>query len=278
MSKTLLCGRFQLTLDRPLIMGVLNVTPDSFSDGGRYFSPESALGQAMRLVDEGADILDIGGESTRPGAAVVSVQQEMDRVLPLLEVLQNFPIPISLDSRRPEVMVAALRLGVDMINDVNALEAKGAIDAVIDHPAALCLMHKQGEPATMQERPQYLDVVDDVTNYLLDRANAVVQAGVNPDRIVLDPGFGFGKCLDHNLALLRGLSRLKPWAILAGLSRKSMLGQITGQPVEGRVYASVAAALLAVQRGAQIVRVHDVAATRDVLKVYAAVEKPERLD
>lgn len=278
MSKTLLCGRFQLTLDRPLIMGVLNVTPDSFSDGGRYFSPELALEQAQRLVNEGADILDIGGESTRPGAAVVSVQQEMDRVLPLLEVLQNFSIPISLDSRRPEVMVAALRFDVDMINDVNALEAKGAIEAVIDHPAALCLMHKQGEPATMQERPQYLDVVDDVTNYLLDRANAVVQAGVNPDRIVLDPGFGFGKCLDHNLALLRGLSRLKPWAILAGLSRKSMLGQITGQPVEGRAYASVAAALLAVQRGAQIVRVHDVAATRDVLKVYAAVEKPERLD
>lgn len=278
MSKTLLCGRFQLTLDRPLIMGVLNVTPDSFSDGGRYFSPDSALEQARRLVDEGADILDIGGESTRPGAAVVSVQQEMDRVLPLLEVLQNFPIPISLDSRRPEVMVAALRVGVDMINDVNALEAEGAIEAVIDHPVALCLMHKQGEPATMQERPQYLDVVDEVSSYLFARANAVVQAGVNPDRIILDPGFGFGKSLDHNLALLRGLSRLQPWAILAGLSRKSMLGQITGQPVDGRVYASVAAALLAVQRGAQIVRVHDVAATRDVLKVYAAVEHPERLD
>lgn len=278
MSKTLLCGRFQLALDRPLIMGVLNVTPDSFSDGGRYFSPDSALEQAMRLVDEGADILDIGGESTRPGAAVVSVQQEMDRVLPLLEVLRNFPIPISLDSRRPEVMAAALRLDVDMINDVNALEAEGALEAVIDHPVALCLMHKQGEPATMQEQPQYQAVVDDVANYLFDRANAVVQAGVNPDRIVLDPGFGFGKSLDHNLALLRGLPRLKPWAILAGLSRKSMLGQITGQPVEERVYASVAAALLAVQRGAHIVRVHDVAATRDVLKVYAAVENPERLD
>lgn len=278
MSKTLLCGRFQLTLDRPLIMGVLNVTPDSFSDGGRYFSPESALEQAKRLVDEGADILDIGGESTRPGAAVVSVQQEMDRVLPLLEVLQNFPIPISLDSRRPEVMSAALRLGIDMINDVNALEAEGAIEAVLDHPVALCLMHKQGEPATMQERPHYQDVVDDVVHYLFGRANAVVQAGVSPDRIVLDPGFGFGKSLNHNLALLRDLSRLKPWAILAGLSRKSMLGQITGQPVEERVYASVAAALLAVQRGAHIVRVHDVAATCDVLKVYAAVENPERLD
>lgn len=278
MSKTLLCGRFQLALDRPLIMGVLNVTPDSFSDGGRYFSPESALEQAMRLVDEGADIVDIGGESTRPGAALVSIQQEMDRVLPLLEVLQNFPIPISLDSRRPEVMAAALRLGVDMINDINALEAEGALEAVIDHPVALCLMHKQGEPATMQKRPHYQDVVDEVTNYLFDRANVVVQAGVSPDRIIVDPGFGFGKSLDHNLALLRDLSRLKPWAILAGLSRKSMLGQITGQAVEERVYASVAAALLAVQRGAHIVRVHDVAATRDVLKVYAAVENPERLD
>lgn len=273
MSKTLLCGRFQLTLDRPLIMGVLNVTPDSFSDGGSYFSPAQAIAQAERLITEGADILDIGGESTRPGAAAVSVQEEMDRVLPVISALQSLSIPLSLDSRRTEVMLAALEIGVDLINDVNALEAEGALEAVASHPVAVCLMHKQGEPATMQQRPTYSDVITEVVSYLQQRAQVAMNAGIAAERIILDPGFGFGKSLEHNLALLRNLHQLKPWPVLAGLSRKTMLGQITGQPVESRVFASVAAALLAVQQGAQIVRVHDVAATRDVLKVYSAFEQ-----
>lgn len=273
MSQTLLCGRFQLSLDRPLLMGVLNVTPDSFSDGGCYFSPAQAIAQAERLIDEGADILDIGGESTRPGAAPVSVQEEMDRVLPVISVLQSLSIPISLDSRRTEVMLAALNIGVDLINDVNALEAEGALEAVAAHPVAVCLMHKQGEPATMQQRPDYADVVTEVVSYLQQRAQVAMHAGIAAERIILDPGFGFGKSLEHNLALLRNLGQLKPWPVLAGLSRKTMLGQITGQPVEARVFASVSAALLAVQQGAQIVRVHDVAATRDVLKVYSAFQQ-----
>lgn len=268
-----MCGRFQLSLDRPLLMGVLNVTPDSFSDGGCYFSPAQAIAQAERLMAEGADILDIGGESTRPGAAPVSVQEEMDRVLPVISALQSLSIPLSLDSRRTEVMLAALNIGVDLINDVNALEAEGALAAVAAHPVAVCLMHKQGEPATMQQRPDYADVVTEVVGYLQQRTQVAVNAGIAAERIILDPGFGFGKSLEHNLALLRNLGQLKPWPVLAGLSRKTMLGQITGQPVEARVFASVAAALLAVQQGAQIVRVHDVAATRDVLKVYSAFQQ-----
>lgn len=253
-------------------MGVLNVTPDSFSDGGQLPSPAAALQRAQQMVNDGADILDIGGESTRPGAAAVSVQEEMDRVLPVLQALQSLPVPLSVDTRRTEVMRASLAVGVDLINDISALEAPGALALVAQHSAAVCLMHKQGEPCSMQQRPLYTDVVDEVVAYLAGRVETALGAGIGADRIVLDPGFGFGKTLAHNLALLRALQRFAPWPVLAGLSRKSMLGQITGQPVESRLAASVAAAMLAVQNGAAIVRVHDIAATRDALKVLAAVE------
>lgn len=253
-------------------MGVLNVTPDSFSDGGHFLQPDAALSRAKQMVCDGADILDIGGESTRPGAACVSVQEELDRVMPVIEALYPLNIPLSLDTRRTEVMREGLRLGVDMINDIGALEAPGALDLVASTRVAVCLMHKQGEPSTMQQQPVYDDVVDEVAYYLEARVAAALKADVDAQRLVIDPGFGFGKTLEHNLALLRGLRRLGSLPILAGLSRKTMLGQITGQAVGDRVFASVAAALLAVQQGAAIVRVHDVAATRDVLKVYAALK------
>ena len=252
-------------------MGVLNVTPDSFSDGGHFLTPQAAVLRAEQMVADGADILDIGGESTRPGAAAVSVQQEMDRVLPVLEALQSLQTPLSVDTRRTEVMRASLALGVDLINDISALEAPGALSLLAQGQAAVCLMHKQGEPATMQEQPVYGDVVEEVSSYLQRRVAAALAAGIAPQRIVIDPGFGFGKTVEHNLALLRDLRRLGPWPVLAGLSRKSMLGRITGRAVEDRLPASVAAALLAVQHGAAVVRVHDVAATRDALKILAAV-------
>lgn len=274
-STTLLCGRFSLSLDRPLIMGVLNVTPDSFSDGGQYLQPAAAIERAQQMLDDGADILDIGGESTRPGAAPVSIQEEMDRVLPVLEALLPLHIPLSIDTRRTPVMQAALRIGVDLINDVSALEDAGALQAVAPSAAAVCLMHKQGEPDTMQQRPHYASVVDEVAAYLQQRVDCALAAGIRQERLLIDPGFGFGKTLEHNLALLAGLSRLGSLPILAGLSRKSMLGQITGQPVEQRVHASVAAALIAVHKGAAIVRVHDVSATRDALRVLAAVQQHE---
>lgn len=253
-------------------MGVLNVTPDSFSDGGQFLSTVDALQRARQMIADGADILDIGGESTRPGAAAVSVQEEMDRVLPVLQALQPLQVPLSVDTRRTEVMSASLAVGVDLINDISALEAPGAPALLAQNRAAVCLMHKQGEPCSMQQRPLYSDVVDEVAGYLAGRVEAALAAGIGVDRIVVDPGFGFGKTLEHNLALLRSLQRFAPWPVLAGLSRKSMLGQITGQPVESRLAASVAAAMLAVQHGAAIVRVHDVAATRDALKVLAAVD------
>ncbi|MCG6874873.1 MAG: dihydropteroate synthase [Betaproteobacteria bacterium] len=259
-------------------MGVVNVTPDSFSDGGRYGDPEAAIAHARRLAEEGADLLDIGGESSRPGAAPVSAEEELRRVLPVLEALQEASLPVSIDTVKPEVMRAALECGASMVNDINALREPGAAEAVAGTRAAVCLMHMQGEPRTMQREPRYADVVAEVKAYLAERAAAAESAGIERERIVLDPGFGFGKSVAHNLVLLRELVSLAAlgYPLMAGLSRKSTLGAITGRPAGDRMPASVAAALLAAQRGAKILRVHDVAATRDALAVLAAVAEQER--
>jgi dihydropteroate synthase len=267
------CGKFQFDLSRPLVMGIVNVTPDSFSDGGQHASTAAAIAHAQQLITDGADILDIGGESTRPGAATVSEQQELDRVLPVIEGLRGISVPISIDTWKPQVMRAALAAGASMVNDINALQEEGALAAVAGSNAAVCLMHKQGVPQTMQQQPHYTDVIAEVSAFLRDRISAVQAAGIARDRIVIDPGFGFGKTLAHNLDLLRELEAFCALGVpvLAGLSRKSMLGTITGRDVEHRVHASVAAALLAVQRGAKIVRVHDVGATVDALKVWQVV-------
>ena len=272
----LTCGRHQLSLSHPLVMGILNVTPDSFSDGGVYFKPEQALQQAERLLQDGATILDIGGESTRPNAAPVSIQEEMDRVLPVLEALQGCGAVLSVDTRRTAVMQAALAIGVDLINDVSALEDQGALTAVAPHSAAICLMHKQGNPDTMQRAPHYeRDVVLEVADYLQQRVNACEAVGIARERLLIDPGFGFGKTLAHNLRLLAQLPSLTervPLPLLVGLSRKSMLGQICDEPVATeRLGASVAAALWSAQDGAKIIRVHDVKATVQALKVWQAV-------
>jgi dihydropteroate synthase len=266
------CGKFRLSLERPLIMGVVNITPDSFSDGGHHFDTGRAVEHARRLVEEGADLLDIGGESTRPGAAPVDLAEERRRVLPVLQALAGGKVPVSVDTRKPELMREAIAAGADMVNDVSALAAPGALAVVAASPAAVCLMHMRGEPGTMQENPSYRDVVREVRDYLSRRVAEAERAGIPRDRIVADPGFGFGKNLEHNLALLRSFSDLRALgvALLAGLSRKAMLGKITGREVGDRVHASVAAALIAVQNGAHIVRVHDVAATRDALAVWRA--------
>lgn len=268
------CGPFKLSLERPLVMGVVNVTPDSFSDGGLYASAQQAVAHARRLVEEGADILDIGGESTRPGSAPVALDEERQRVLPVLEALAGCGVPLSVDTRKPEFMLEAIAAGAAMINDVTALTAPAALTAVAKSPVAVCLMHMQGDPGTMQESPTYRDVVREVRDYLAQRIAAAERAGVARDRIVVDPGFGFGKTVEHNLALLRSLAEFRSLgvALLAGLSRKAMLGKLTGREPQERVHASIAAALLAVQNGAQIVRVHDVAATRDALAVWQAVK------
>jgi len=268
------CGPFKLSLERPLVMGVVNVTPDSFSDGGLYVGAKQAVAHARRLVEEGADILDIGGESTRPGAASVALDEERQRVLPVLEALAGCRVPLSVDTRKPEFMLEAIAAGAAMINDVTALTAPAALAAVAHSPVAVCLMHMQGDPETMQESPGYQDVVREVRDYLAQRVAAAEQAGIARDRIVVDPGFGFGKTVEHNLALLRSLAEFRSLggALLAGLSRKAMLGKLTGREPQERVHASIAAALLAVQNGAQIVRVHDVAATRDALAVWNAVK------
>ncbi|MDH3288633.1 MAG: dihydropteroate synthase [Betaproteobacteria bacterium] len=267
------CGKFRLSLERPLVMGVVNVTPDSFSDGGLFAGPAQAIAQARRLIDEGADILDIGGESTRPGSAPVPFAEERRRVLPVIENLSACGVPVAVDTRKPQLMREALAAGASMINDINALGAAGALEAVAASDAAVCLMHLRGDPRTMQDAPTYDDVVREVRDYLRGRVAAAEAAGIARGRIVVDPGFGFGKTLEHNLALLRGLHAFAGvgGALLAGLSRKSMLGRLTGREVGERVYAGVAAALAAVKNGAHIVRVHDVAATRDALTVWQAV-------
>lgn len=267
------CGKFRLSLARPLIMGVVNITPDSFSDGGSFATASTALAHARRLVDEGADLVDIGGESTRPGAGGVALEEERRRVLPVLEQLAGGTVPVSIDTQKPELMREAIATGASMINDVYALQAPGALAAVAQSDVAVCLMHMQGTPADMQTDPHYDDVVAEVLEFFGDRMRAAHAAGIAPDRIVLDPGFGFGKTLEHNLELLRRLDRFNTTgaAVLAGLSRKGMLGRLTGREVDERVYASIAAALIAVENGARIVRVHDVAATRDALAVWTAV-------
>lgn len=274
MLQILHCGKFQFALDRPLIMGVVNITPDSFSDGGQYLDARQAVAHAQALIAEGADMLDVGGESTRPGAQPVSLDEERRRVLPVVEALADCGVPLSVDTQKPQLMREVVAAGAAMINDINAFCAAGALEAVADSRAALCFMHKQGDPQTMQQHPEYGNVVEEVLAYLRSRAAAAQAAGVAGNRLVIDPGFGFGKTQEHNLALLRELGRFAAlgWPVLAGLSRKSMLGRITGREVGERVFASVAAALIAVQNGAAIVRVHDVAATRDALAVWDAVK------
>ncbi|KVP99329.1 dihydropteroate synthase [Burkholderia ubonensis] len=280
------CGRFTLTFERPLVMGILNATPDSFSDGGRFLAHDDALRQAERMLAEGADILDIGGESTRPGAPPVPLDEELARVIPLVEALRPLNVPLSIDTYKPAVMRAALAAGADLINDIWGFRQTGAIDAVRDGNCGLCAMHMIGEPQTMQvHEPDYRDVVADVREFLAERAQALMDAGVAAERICVDPGFGFGKAvIEHNYALLAALPDTtparpdgRPYPILAGMSRKSMLGAVIGDkpPIE-RVAASVAAAVCAVERGAAIVRVHDVAETVDALKIWSAVRGAAR--
>ncbi|MGV3628646.1 MAG: dihydropteroate synthase [Betaproteobacteria bacterium] len=270
------CGNFRLALDRTLLMGVINVTPDSFSDGGLYLNTAAAVAHARQLIDEGADLLDIGGESTRPGAVPVTLDEERRRVLPVLEALADAGVPLSIDTQKPELMREAITAGAAMINDVNGFQAPGALDAVAGGNCAICIMHKQGDPQTMQRSPQYADVVMEVRDYLRQRIAAAEQAGIARERMVVDPGFGFGKTLNHNLELLQRLDEIAAPGVpvLAGLSRKSMIGKLTGRDSGDRLAGSVAAALFAVQRGAAIVRVHDVAATRDAFAVWSAVNKP----
>ncbi|HEY7382434.1 MAG TPA: dihydropteroate synthase [Beijerinckiaceae bacterium] len=247
---------------------MVNVTPDSFSDGGRFLGVRQAITHARRLAEEGADILDIGGESTRPGAEPVSEDEELRRILPVLRALQD--VPVSVDTRRARVMREALQAGASMINDVDALSAPGALEAVAGSDCAVCLMHKKGEPATMQRDPHYDDVVGEVRAFLAARVDAAKSAGIAAGRIVVDPGFGFGKTAAHNLALLKHLRELSEFPLLVGLSRKSTLGKITGRPVEERLAGSLAMALLALQSGAAILRVHDVRETRDVVAIWRA--------
>jgi dihydropteroate synthase len=273
-ERVLRCGRHVLDLARPRIMGILNVTPNSFSDGGRYFNAARALEHSRRMIDDGADLVDIGGESTRPGAQPVDEAEELARVIPLVDALAAEGVPVSVDTRKPAVMRAALAAGASMINDVCGLTAPGAIEAVAAADAGVCLMHMQGDPRTMQQAPSYADVVAEVRAFLVARAASCEAAGIARDRIVLDPGFGFGKTLAHNLALLAGLPALAAtgYPVLAGLSRKASLGEITGRAVDERLAASLAAALAAVARGATLLRVHDVRETRDALAVWLAAE------
>jgi dihydropteroate synthase len=274
MRDSLLCGRFELNLERPLIMGIVNVTPDSFSDGAQHFEADAAIAHARHLVAEGADMLDIGGESTRPGAEPLAVQDELCRILPVIEALRTLNVPLSIDTFKPPVMRAALDAGADMINDICGFSQPGAIDAVLKSNCGLCVMHMQGEPKTMQASPVYDDVVHEVRQFLLERVKNLESAGVLARRITVDPGFGFGKTAEQNYLLLRSLNDIdvegRPWLI--GVSRKSMIGHIIGRSPAERVYGSVAAALAAVARGARIVRVHDVAATSDAVRVWSAVE------
>jgi len=268
------CGRFSFDNHRPRIMAILNVTPDSFSGDGMLKARDVVLRRAEAAVNDGAQMLDVGGESTRPGAAPVSVQEELDRVIPAVEALAGGDVPVSVDTLKPEVMREALRAGATLINDINALNAPGAVEAVAASDAAVCLMHMQGEPRTMQAAPVYADVVAEVQASLMARVQVVEAAGIAPSRILLDPGFGFGKTLAHNVALFHALpSFCERYPVLVGVSRKSMIGAITGQPVESRCVGSAVAAALAVRAGASWVRVHDVAATRDALAVVEALSR-----
>ncbi len=273
----LCCGERTLDLERPVVMGILNVTPDSFSDGGRYLDLRDAVAHALELVEEGAAIIDIGGESTRPGARAVAPEEELRRVIPVVERLRPLTRAfLSVDTSKPQVMRAAGAAGADLLNDVWALREPGALEAAVASGCAVCLMHMQGEPRTMQQSPHYADVVGEVRRFLKERVDACLGAGMSADRIVLDPGFGFGKTLQHNLKLLSHLREVdvEGLPLLAGLSRKSTIGTLTGRPPQSRLAGSVAAALIAAMNGARILRVHDVAATADALKVLEAVGYP----
>jgi dihydropteroate synthase len=268
------CGDHCLSLDEPIVMGIVNVTPDSFADGGRYMDPDRAVAHAERLVAEGAALIDVGGESTRPGAQPVTVDEEIARVVPVVAALApRIGVPVSVDTRRLEVMRAAVAAGASMINDVTALAAPGAVEFCAASRVAVCLMHMQGEPATMQAAPRYHDVTGEVAAFLGVRLQACGAAGIDVERIVIDPGFGFGKTLEHNLRLLAGLPVLAAIGppVMVGLSRKSMIGALTGRDVDGRLHGSVALAALAVVNGARIVRAHDVRPTVDAVRIAAAL-------
>lgn len=274
MRQYLQCGRFGFDLDaRLLVMGILNVTPDSFSDGGRFQSLEFAVSRAEEMISEGVDLIDIGGESTRPGSPPVPLDEELRRVIPTVYALRDLGRPLSVDTYKPEVMREAILAGADMINDINAFRAPGALEAVADSDCGLCVMHMQSTPETMQQNPAYTDVVGEVVGFLRERVDAMTAAGIERTRICIDPGFGFGKTVEHNFALLSNIGKIQKelgLPVLAGLSRKSMIGAVTGKPLEQRLAGSLAGALVAVAHGARIVRVHDVAETADAIKVWQA--------
>lgn len=274
------CGRYRLPISgdafRPLVMGVLNVTPDSFSDGGQFAALDGAISQAERMLAEGVDIIDIGGESTRPGAPPVSVDEELRRIMPVIYALRDCGKPLSVDTRRPLVMREALAAGADMINDIEGFRDPDSLASVIDSDCALCIMHMKGEPRTMQRAPKYDDLFAEVRDFLRERAAEAERLGIRRQRLCVDPGYGFGKTVEHNLKLLAWQGELQReigLPLLAGLSRKSTIGHITGKPVELRMAGSVGAALVAAMNGARIVRVHDVAETVDALKVWEAARR-----
>lgn len=268
------CAGKVLDLRYPQVMGILNITPDSFSDGGQFMSPGLAVQRANEMVGQGAAIIDVGGESTRPGAPQVPIEEELARVIPVIEALRNeLTVPISIDTSKPEVMRAAVRAGAGMINDVRALRVKGALQTAVELDIPVCLMHMQGEPRTMQHSPHYGDVVAEVKSFLKDRIKTCIESGISRDRLLIDPGFGFGKSLEHNLRLLQGLNEFRDLNVplLAGFSRKSMIGQILDVPVQERLYGSIALATLALWQGANLVRAHDVRATRDAISIINAI-------
>ncbi|MDE2088642.1 MAG: dihydropteroate synthase [Gammaproteobacteria bacterium] len=278
MVEALVLAGKTLDLSCPQVMGILNVTPDSFSDGGLFFESGAAVDHAHRMVEEGAAIIDVGGESTRPDAAPVPVQEELRRVIPVIErICREVPVPVSVDTSKPEVMRAAVDAGAAMINDIRALRLDGALQAAVATGVPVCLMHMQGEPSTMQRQPHYGDVVEEVKAFLAQRAQACVQAGIPRRRILIDPGFGFGKTVRHNLLLLKQLGAFRALGLplLVGISRKSMIGAVLGAPPEERMYGSLALAALAAWQGASIVRVHDVRATVEALRMCAAVRDAE---
>ena len=270
------CGKFQLNLNRPHVMGIVNVTPDSFSDGGKFAQANLAVEYALSLIEQGADILDVGGESTRPNAAPVNLQEELDRVIPVIEdLVKQINIPLSIDTYKPQVMQAAIAAGASIVNDVRALQENGAVEVLTASNAGMCLMHMQGTPQTMQINPQYNDVVAEVKAFLQQRLEVCEQAGIVKNRILLDPGFGFGKTRVHNITLIQHLASFASLGqpLLVGLSRKSVLGQVTGNDVDARLYASVAASVISAMVGAKIMRVHDVKATVEALKVVTAIQQ-----
>jgi dihydropteroate synthase len=273
------CGQYKLGLNRPLIMGIVNLTPDSFSGDGLVGDVDAAIRSARQQFDAGADILDIGAESSRPGAIPTLEKDELNRLLPVLAELTSWGVPISIDTYKPKVMAAALSAGAAMINDITGMINPEAVSIVAGSDCGICIMHMQGEPGTMQQAPRYTDVVNEVEQFLSAAVTRCRRAGIADDRMVMDPGFGFGKTLEHNFALFKQCTVAVPrgFPLMLGLSRKSMLGQITGRPVEDRVTASVAAALLAAQKGAKILRVHDVAQTKDALAVWAALKNGDDL-